>query len=332
MLRRRAGGHPDREGWDDIYTTFDLETPDIQVVINEQGLLESVEGRACHFQCDGWGWTRTPVLDGQFDGVDSQFVGTCETTYNCEGWAFTLWITGADTTAEWEGALWNLFASGNNDGYPGASFGTGDEWNLGRADVPYEGCVPACTNDGQHCGLDGCGGSCGFCTNGDCDTATNTCVEYQSCSATSPCPEGYFCEETSGTCLSGSCVSAGGSCQAGTCCSGSTCVVIGDTAACLQDCTAAAQCSSDCCWPLDSGGSVCVTSDYCASCAAVNAECSPSSNPCCPGAACIWVDGVGARCQAQSAECPAGCESSSGSSCCRPPFCAGECSISPCCL
>jgi hypothetical protein len=40
------------------------------------------------------------------------------------------------------------------------------------------------------------------------------------------------------------------------------------------------------------------------------------------------VDYVGAICQTQG-ECPPSCLV--GSTCCRPPFCAGKCIGSPCC-
>lgn len=128
----------------------------------------------------------------------------------------------------------------------------------------------------------------------------------------------------------GTCVPSG-SCLSSPCCEGTSCVDFGTTAECLQDCAAAAQCASGCCYPLSGGGSVCVPAEYCASCAQPNQPCYPATAPCCPGAACVWVEDVGARCQAQSAECPAGCTNPYGSICCRPPYCAGDCVGSPCC-
>ena len=150
------------------------------------------------------------------------------------------------------------------------------------------------------------------------------------CGADWECHANEMCDLATNTCRPAPCVSSG-SCATTTCCSGSTCVETPNSVECLKDCTAPQQCDSNCCYPLADGGSVCVPAEYCANCAAPNSECSPTSNPCCPGAACIWVDGVGARCQVQSSECPAGCTNPYGVSCCRPPFCDGDCVGSPCC-
>jgi hypothetical protein len=107
-------------------------------------------------------------------------------------------------------------------------------------------------------------------------------------------------------------------------------VAVESEALCLSNCTSASDCSSTCCVPLESGGQVCADSSYCeTSCVAAGDECSPGD--CCPGSVCVWIDYVGAICQAQSAECPPGCTNPYGSSCCRPPFCGGDCVGSPCC-
>eukprot|EP00906_Rhabdomonas_costata_P017414 RCo025133 len=41
------------------------------------------------------------------------------------------------------------------------------------------GCTPSCS--GKQCGSDGCGGSCGTCTSGTCNTTTGQCVCTPSC-------------------------------------------------------------------------------------------------------------------------------------------------------
>jgi len=318
-------------GWDGNYSEFDPSIPDIAAVFAPDGMLESVEGISCQLRCESMGFGG-PILEGDFGEIRGTILGTCRTDYVCSGYAFQLSIQGADVSPEWQGALWALHANGTATGFEGSQFNASWEWNLGHANVPYEGCVPSCVDDGHSCGHDGCGGTCGHCNGGECNQETNTCGDPPpSCTSDGDCESGHRCEVAFGWCVpTAGCVSSG-SCETSPCCSGTTCVAIGETAECLENCSTPSACSSNCCWPLSDTGSVCVTSDYCASCAAPNAECAPIDNPCCPGAACIWIDGVGARCQAQSDECPAGCENPYGSSCCRPPFCAGDCVGSPCC-
>ena len=315
-------------GWNDIRSEFAPEVPDITAVIAQDGTLESVEGIPCELWCDEPGLS-VPYVHGEFGEIHN-ILGTCRTHYQCGGYPLELSINGADVTPAWQGALWQLYAYSGKADYVGAPFEFGSHWNLGRANVPYEGCVPICEAVGAECGHDGCGGLCGVCDGAACDPATHKCGEAApSCETDADCASGY-CEPATSTCASSSCTDSG-SCVSTRCCAGTTCVTVGNDALCLEDCTTPSQCASNCCYPLETDGSVCVTADYCANCAGPNQACSPTTNPCCPGAACIWVEGVGARCQVQSAECPAGCGNPFGTSCCRPPFCAGDCVGSPCC-
>ena len=258
-------------------------------------------------------------------------LGTCRTEYFCGGNSVELSIKGADTTHAWSGALRQLEVV--RPAEQGPALERSAEWNLGRADVPYEGCVSLCFSDGATCGLDGCGGSCGRCGRGlDCDPDTRECVPDGLCRSDADCDGGLRCDTFIGACLDPNACVDSGPCGSTPCCAGSTCVAIDGQAECRTNCLGAAACASGCCLPLQSGaGSICAPAALCEGCANSNEPCSPIDNPCCPGMACIFVDGVGARCQTQSAACPAGCRNPAGSTCCRPPFCDGACRGSPCC-
>ena len=112
-------------------------------------------------------------------------------------------------------------------------------------------CVPAC--DSRVCGPDGCGGSCGTCATGTCNTAGQCTVAscVPQCTGKTCGPDG--CGGTCGTCASGTC-SASGQCQVACTpsCAGKTCGSNGCGGSC-GTCLSGNVCSaSNACVPLSS--------------------------------------------------------------------------------
>ncbi len=202
-----------------------------------------------------------------------------------------------------------------------------------------EGCVPDCEN--KECGLDGCGGYCGECPEGDsclggagicctpdcfgklcgddkCGGVCGTCPEGQECNTYDQC--GPVCEPKCDDKECGPDGCNGGSC--GDCPEGKACGPEGLCSICVPQCEGK-ECGDDGC------GGECGGCQFGFECE--NFECSVICVPTCPGTEC-GTDGCGGSCgvcmpgeTCVGGQCEIQCDPSCVGKECGPDGCGGEC-------
>jgi len=238
---------------------------------------------------------------------------------------------------------------GEYDGDPCYEWGPAQSCTYGCVNGACVNCTPDCGN--SECGDDGCGGSCGFCTNPPDDYCVNNGLLRQHA------PQGSCTDGTCGygfidiTCPWGCAVGTCIGCQAKTCesqgyecgiqgdgCGGSIdCGPCGDHARCnLAHCVCVyEECAGECCGPeqvCDAGGACCTRSR----CGGAGRECGEVGDGCGGTLSCGDCDD-NERCQA--GDCVCEYESCNGECCgetevcwlgaCCEPSCTGRCNGEP---
>ena len=179
-------------------------------------------------------------------------------------------------------------------------------------------CKPGCVPQckGKACGDDGCGGMCGYCT----DSVKTTCDASGQC--VDPCggPKPLAC--AAATCGDDGCGSTCGTCASGTQCVSGQCQKIGSLDTCVGHCGSTALSGCYCTKGCEASGNCC--SDYAATC-----TCKPN----CTGKTC-GDDGCGGSCGACSgttpycaanSQCTATCTPKCSGKTCGDDGCGGTC-------